>query len=596
MISITIPKNVVAIDTECTGLSPWLGAKMFATSAVFPSGKVLFWRDEFSGLRQLLKDRSVDKIFQHAKFDLRMLEAAGFQIKGRVWDTMIFGHLVNGQQRSPSLDWMAQTYLPKSRRKVVDEVTAWFIKNKVPTKQRGYKFADLPKPLLKRRCESDATLTYLLFAKLYPTVAKTFSRLLEQEHRLIFVSKTMEDVGLLIDNRQIPIQSRYLDKVVQDVTEFCQAYVGSEDFDINKRIDQDYIMRKADLYDAILERTSTGKPSYSQASLQMLHHPVARMLALGHQASHLKSSFLTQMQRCQVDGIVHPQWNQLGTVTGRFSCSNPNLMNMPEEGGHLSSEEAEEAILLTGIALAPHIKRIFITPPGYSWLYADKEKIEVCMLAHYTRDRTMLEVMRKGLDIHREMSIRMFGEATKGLRVRAKVTVFGFQYGAGDKLLAKNCNCSLKEAKKYRIRLNQTCPSLSPWRDKQIGLIFERGYVLTDHGRRHYLKRQQGYMVVNRMCQGTAADEVKSRMVDIGEWFAKDFPDASIVINVSDAVGAIVPTELLPKVVPTFHQLMAETSIPYQLPLPASCEISSHRLSDLKVINPKTLKVKRKRK
>lgn len=589
MISITLPKKFVAIDTEATGLSPWFGGKMFATSAVFPSGRILFWRDSFSGLKSLLKDCNIDKVFQNANFDIRMLEWAGFKVRGNVWDTMILAHLLDAKQ-SLALEQLTVRYLPPSRWKVVKEINEWFDAQGIPKKERGDRFIELPKPLLRKRCENDALLTCLLFAKLYPVVAETFPRLLEQEHRLLPTVKRMEDVGIPIDNREVAKQERYLTKVVADVEDWCRAYVGSEDFSIGKRKDKEYLLKKSNLLDAITVKTDKGQLSFSQESLSMLHHPAAQMLALGVQAKQLCSTFLGQVKTYQVNNIIHPNWHQLGTVTGRFSSTKPNVMNIPTEGGHLSSEEAEEHIELTGIALAPHIERIFTCLPGYCLIYSDKKKIEVCMLAHYTKDPVMLNTIRRGDDIHKEMSIRMFGEATKGLRVRAKVTVFGWQYGAGDAALANNCKCSIEEVRRYRMRLNQTCPRLNAWKNHQIEKLFELGYVQTDHGRRHYLSpNYQSYMVVNRMCQGTAADEVKSRMVAIGEWLNRDYPDASIVVNIHDALGTAIPLELLPKILPQYHKIMEQTSIPFMLPLAASKEFTSTRWSDLK--NVKSLKL-----
>jgi len=591
MISTKTPKNVVAIDLEATGIAPWFGAKMFAASAVFPSGRILFWRNTYSGLRSILKDPKLDKVFQNAKYDLRMLEAAGFTIRGRIWDTMVFAHLLNPAQKL-SLDALAKRYLPKSRHKIVDEINEWFDQNKIKKDDRPYSFAKLPPKLLQERCQSDAAATLLLFLRFYPVVAQNFSRLLGQEHKVLHVSKRMEDRGLLIDLPELQKQKRYLQRVVDDVELWCQAFIGSEDFQITKPADQKYILQKAGIYDHIEELTKTGKKSLRQKSLQALNHPVAQMLALGKQASSLRSTFLGQMERFNVNSVIHPGWNQLGTVTGRFSGSKPNLMNMPEEGGHWTSEEEQQAIELAGIALAPHIKRVFVCRPGYCMYYSDKEKIEVCMLAHYTGDKVMLDVMRKGLDIHKEMSLRMFGEAKKGLRVRAKITVFGFQYGAGNKLLAKNCKCSLAEAKKYRARLMATCPTLLPWRNGLIQQLYDQGFIITDHGRRHYVPHHKSYMVVNRMCQGTAADEVKSRMVALDDFIERDFPDCRILLNVHDALGIEIPLELAHKVIPTAHNILEETSIPFKLPLRASSELTKTRWANLKKIKahePKTI-------
>ena len=580
-LSNTTTPNFVAIDTETTGLNPWRGDRMFAAAAVFPNGRILFWRDEFSGLREVLADEAVDKVFHNATFDLRMLEFSGFRIRGNVWDTVILTHLADGRQ-SLKLEDVSKRYLPSHRRKVSTELTDWFKEHKILKAQQGKHFADLPSELLKKRCVGDATLTALLFMRLYPVIKGEFPLLLKQEHRLIPIVKKMEDRGLLVDLNEIKSQQVYLTEVVKDVTYFCEDVVGWEGFNLNSHDHQEELLAMAGVLEHIKEKTKkTRKPKLSKEVLKDLHHPVASMLAMGKQASDLSSKFLNQVLNFQVDSILHPNWHQAGTLSGRFSTSKPNILNIPEEGGHLSETEAEEALEFTGEDFAPHIKRCFICRPGYSHLNSDKAKLEVVMLAHYTADPTLLAILKSGHDIHSEISERMFDSKDKGLRVRAKAVVFGFMYGAGDERIAINCKCSLTEAKEYRRRLQQVFPGLSKWNRDLQRQLQDRGFIRTAHGRRHYLDREESYMAVNRMCQGTGADEVKSRMIAVDDWLNSNYPDGTIILNYHDALTIETPTELIPEMAPKFHELMEETSISFRAALPSSLEVTHTRWSDL---------------
>lgn len=591
MLSLTTP-NFVAIDTETTGLNLWQNDEVFTASAAFPSGRILFWRNSFEGLREILEDSTIDKVFQNAKFDWRGLEKLfpGLKIRGRVWDTMIFAHLMDGrsaQRKQLNLDYLSARYLPPSRRKVIQELDDWFAEHKVAKKDQGKHFTDLPPELLNKRCNSDAILTCLLFMKLYPVVVKEFALLLEQEHRLLPIVKRMEDRGLVVDPDEVIKQSIFFDEVIEDVTGFCEDILGWEGFNINSHDHQSAVLERTGILHLITKLTTkTKKKQIKERTLRDLHHPVAHMLLLGKKASDLNGKFLQQMQRfyhyTERGPIVHPHWNQVGTLSGRFSTSKPNLLNIPAEGGHLSEEEIEEAIDMTGIDFAPHIKRCFLCSPGYAHIHSDKEKVEVYMLAHYTKDPVMLEIMKSGLDIHEEISLRMFNSADKRLRVRAKAVVFGYIYGAGDGVIASNCRCSIPEAKEYRARLSHVCTGLERWKKELQRQLANLNYIVTDHGRRHYLLSSESYMAINRMCQGTAADEVKSRMVDIGEWFERDYPDCSIILNYHDDVGSEVPIELLEEVAPKYHELMEDTKIKYELPLPASLEATDTRWADLK--------------
>ncbi len=183
--------NCVAIDTETTGLNPWRGDHMFAAAAAFPNGRRLFWRGtQFEGLREICKDVSVDKVFHNADFDVRMLEKEGIEVKGQVWDTMIFCHLLDGRDALKNglrLETMVQKYLPAQYRKRVKEVKAAMeiiTGGKVAKTDKKYDFSKLPHDMLKDRVIADADITLRLFSKMYKPVSDTFPFLLEQEHKL----------------------------------------------------------------------------------------------------------------------------------------------------------------------------------------------------------------------------------------------------------------------------------------------------------------------------------------------------------------------------------------------------------------------------
>jgi DNA polymerase-1 len=218
-------------------------------------------------------------------------------------------------------------------------------------------FSDLPIDILRKRNVGYADLTLMLFMRLYSTVATVFPRLLEQEHRLLHVVKRMEDRGLMIDVPEIDVQDRQMDKILEDVQDFCEGMVGRDDFNINSRADLVEILKIANVYGQLKERTAPtkrfpeGQPKLDSFNLRQLHHPAPLMILLGKGAAKLKANFLAQLRTANVNGVVHPNYNQLGTTTGRFSCSNPNLQNVPTENVgrmHGSPEELAEEEDMTG--------------------------------------------------------------------------------------------------------------------------------------------------------------------------------------------------------------------------------------------------------
>ena len=588
-----LPTKFVAIDTETTSLNPWTGGRVFSAAAVFPDGRSLFWRDDFSGLRELLEDDTVDKVFFNAKFDIRMLEFTGFQVAGKVWDAAIFCHLMDGRDAGKrlSLDYQSRKYLPSEYRKVTHEIHDWFRANGYESKKQ-LPFDKLPPDILRRRNVGDAQLTLMLFMKLFKTVEHHFGFLLEQEHRLLPIVRRMEDRGITVDYEELEKQHHSFGAILDDVLHFCEGVVGRDDFNINSRKDQELLLERAGVLHLLTERTPItpkgggGQLKLNDWTLRQLHHPAAHMLLLGKAAAKMQGTFVGQAMRLAIDGVLHANFNQLGTTSGRFSCSGPNLQNIPIEGDRRTAyteAEASEAFEMTWTEYAPHLKRNFLVRPGYVHIHSDKKQAEMVMLAHYTGDANMIRIFNSGESIHDGICRLLYGEWTKGLKTRTKAVVFGYQYGAGLETLARKIGSNVAEARATKLRLAQVLPTLPAWKRHLDIMLRQYGYVETDHGRRHYLKQSESYITVNRMCQGTVGDEIKSRMVAIGEWLEDEGIDGRVLLNIHDDICTELPDDpdVLRYAVPKIYEIMHETSIPYLLPLPSSMDISYTRWSDL---------------
>jgi DNA polymerase-1 len=598
---LTMPTKFAAVDTETNGLDIWHGGRMFAAGAVLSNGQEHFWRGEFSGLRALLEDETCDKVFHNAKFDLRMLEAKGFKVRGRVWDTMIFAHLLDGRDAGKplGLDPVSRKYLPNEYRKIVDEINVWFDEHGIEKRMRRRNFENLPNEILQKRNVGDARITGALFKRFFKTVAHHFGFLLEQEHELINVVRSMEDVGIAVDPEEIELQDKHFLEIEEDVLLYCEGVVGG-DFNMNSREHQIELLKRSGAWEQLVafvkdspdRQTGASRPNkiipkLDDWNLRNLHHPSAHMLLLGKAASKMRSTFIDQARRYQVDGVLHPNFNQLGTTTGRFSCSNPNLQNIPIEGDRRTAyteEEAEEAFEMTGTNYAPHLKRLFVVRPGKAHIHSDKKQAEMAMLAHYTNSQTMMDIFASGESIHDGICKRLYGEWTKGLKTRTKAVVFGYQYGAGLKTLARKIGGTVQDAKATRNRLGRIMPELPKWQAELAEQVEQVGYLTTIHGRRHYLRRHEAYMGPNRMCQGSVGDEIKSRMIALHKMFKAESIDAQILLNIHDDIASQSAIGDLHRAVPRIYEVMHETSKPYRLPLASSLDITYTRWSDLKEV------------
>jgi DNA polymerase-1 len=588
VISTTLPERWIAIDTETTGLNRWRGDRPFCIGVWLPNGtKQFYWRDDMERMRDTLADPSIDKVFANAKFDLRMLEAAGFVVRGRVWDIFIFAHLLDGRDSNNiSLDFISKKYLPSSMRKITAEIDDWFKANP-GANPKDKDFSRLSKDLVEKRCTGDAELTGAFFRKVYSTVAKLFPFLLEQEHRLLLVVKKMEDRGVRIDQSEIERQYDYFNEIVEEVIDWFECYEGRYYFSLTSRTDQLAAVNRAGIADLLIDTdpdTKKERMFLDDYHLRNTHHPVAHMLLVGKAAMKMRDTFLGQMERLATDGVLHPSYNQIGTSTGRFSCSAPNLQNIPIEGDRRTAyteAEADEMIDMTGINYAPHVKRIFPVRDGYAHMHTDKKQAEMVMLAHYTNDPIMKAIFQRGESIHDGICRMLYGEWTKGLKTRTKAVVFGYQYGAGLPTIAKKIGGTIDDARKAKAKLETTFPSLPRWRRELNERITELGFVQTIHGRRHYIHMSDAYKAVNYMCQGSVGDEIKNRMIAIDDYMTSGGHDGRVVMNIHDDIVTEFPKHEAQKHSIEIARIMNEAGADYRLPLPSSADITYTRWADL---------------
>lgn len=573
--------SVVAVDTETTGLNPWKGHRIFSVAAAFSSGRILFWRDEFSGLKELMEDENVEKVFHNAKFDIRMLGFQGIKVKGKIHDTMTSAHLLNMRQKL-SLEELCAKYLPPHHQKVVGEIDSWFKANGIIKAEKGTHFNILPPEILKKRNIGDAVSTLLIHQRLYPTVIKDFPFLYQQEMDLMPYILRMENRGVAVDVEEIQNQKRFLSGVIEEAEIEYEGILGRE---INWRSYDDKIalLDQAGLLPYMGERTKTGKYRLKAVDLRNIPHPAAQLLLRLSLASKLRDTFLAQLEANEVDGVVHGGFNSNGTVSGRFSSSKPNLQNIPREGGQLTTEEEDAD--LEDIPLAPHIKRCFIARPGYRNMHSDKKQIEVRQMIHYSKDITGKEILESGLDPHFMICKKMFGVEDEKYKQRAKQIVFGWEYGMGLDSMAARLQATKAQAKEYYNIFERLFPGAKRWKQRLYSEVHERGYVQTDHGRRHYLYPGEAYIAVNRMCQGTAADEIKGNMLMVGR-LCEEYPDCNMLLTIHDEVSTEIPDEMFEEIAPKVHDLMCQSRIEYFTPMPADSKMTEvgGRWAELKKI------------
>jgi len=253
----------------------------------------------------------------------------------------------------------------------------------------------------------------------------------------------------------------------------------------------------------------------------------------------LNSYFLTLKDECALDSldqhIVRCNTRQVGARTGRTSITEPALQTIPREKGD--------------------VRGAFVSRVDHKLIYADYQGQELRLLAHYMArigDETMADIYREGLiDLHRETAAAIFqkpyGEVTKEERRMGKETNFAIVYGAGAEKVGWMHGARSKEdaTAKGRVileRLYSRFPGIQVLKRKVEKTMRERGYVVTEFGRRHReTNRRFAYKGLNSLVQGSGADLVKEAMVKVDRSFGVERMRSMILLTVHDEIQTEAP-------------------------------------------------------
>lgn len=285
----------------------------------------------------------------------------------------------------------------------------------------------------------------------------------------------------------------------------------------------------------VIKKTKTGYSTDVSVLEQLKNeHPLVRTILEHRKLTKLHSTYLEGMRPLinQVTGRIHTHFQQLVTVTGRLSSTDPNLQNIP-----------------TRTELGKKIREIFVPGEGYDYLLScDYSQVELRVLAHIAQDGLLLESFLHGQDVHARTAAEVFGvpldEVTGTMRTRAKAVNFGIVYGISDFGLAKQLDISRKEAGRYIENYLGRYTGVKKYMEDMVASAKKLGYVQTLFGRRRYLPdinsrnfNLRGFAertAINTPIQGTAADIIKIAMVNVQKMLEQGGYKSRILLQVHD--------------------------------------------------------------
>ena len=478
-------------------------------------------------LRPILEDASYKKIGQNLKFDQHILANHGIHLRGIQHDTMLQSYVLQSASTRHDMDSLAAHYLGHTTISYED-VTG------KGAKQICFSEVDI-ETATGYACE-DADITLQLHHHLWPkleetpSLAKVYQSI---ELPLIPVLVAIERNGVLVDIFMLAEQSRELEQRMQQVEREAHQTAG-QIFNLGspKQI-QSILYESLNL--PVIKKTPTGQPSTDESVLAELAHsfPLPKLILEFRSLSKLRSTYTEKLPRLinPDTGRVHTSYHQAVTATGRLSSSDPNLQNIP-----VRTFEGRR------------IRQAFIAPEGHLIVAADYSQIELRIMAHFSKDTSLLSAFGENQDVHAHTASEIFGvsldEVTSEQRRSAKAINFGLIYGMSAFGLAKQLDLDRGTAQNYIDLYFERYPAVKDFMDKTRESARAFGFVETLMGRRLYvpeirsknaqIRQYAERTAINAPMQGTAADIIKLAMIDIHNWIESSNIPARMIMQVHD--------------------------------------------------------------
>ncbi|MBP3533849.1 MAG: DNA polymerase I, partial [Alistipes sp.] len=481
-------------------------------------------------LRPLFADESKAKIGQNMKFDILFLRAAGIEVRGRKFDTMLLHYLLDPESRH-GMNVLAERYLHYTP----IEITALI--------GRGAKQLSMDMVGVERVAEyaaEDADITLQLYRTLRPMVENEGQMELYEriEEPLIDVLADMEWTGVRIDSASLAHYSASLSEQLSALETKIRDVAGEPTLNVNSsrqlgevlfaqmRIAEKPKMTKTKQFCTDEEYLQGFAHQYEIVDLILQYRGVKKLLSTYVDALPLLVNPVT--------GHIHTSYNQAVTATGRLSSANPNLQNIP----------VREQI-------GRPIREAFIpSDDGHLLLSADYSQVELRIMAHLSGDESLREAFMHGEDIHAATAAKIFGkpidEVTSEERRRAKTANFGIIYGISAFGLSQRLDIPRGEAKALIDGYFASYPKVKEYMERVTEQARRDGYVTTLFGRRRYLNDINSRNVnarglaernaINAPIQGGAADIMKIAMIEVARRFREEGIGSRIILQVHDEI------------------------------------------------------------
>jgi DNA polymerase-1 len=531
-------EKILGVDVESSGLDPYTATLLLVQIGTWEISYVFDARvlplKEIPIYKEVMEHPKILKLLHNAKFDYQFLKyCTGVSITNLYDSLLAEGVLTAGLKgKAASLKELAMQYLNISMDKAVRK-TFYNYTGPITEDQLVYSGLDtlVLFPIFELQMKRLQEESLVNIAKLEFAVTRVVA---EMELRGIHIEVEMwRDI---IKDLQVK-----RNKLAEQFQEAIRPYYFINQSDLfGNMSDAINVNSQVQLMDLFNNRLGVNIPSTGDEVLATVDHPIAKILRDYRGYEKLISAFGDSLLE-KVNpktGRLHPDFKQLGAATGRFSCQNPNLQQIPR-----NSEEAP-------------FRTCFTPTPGYKLVVTDYSSMEMRVLADLSNDQQLIKAVNDS-DVHSFTAALMFGKEYSPdfkkkypeLRQAAKAINFGLMYGMGAGSLARQIGVTPEVGQQYLDKYFQNFPSVRKFLDGMAKTAVKHGWSATPAGRKRWYhlpdstdpeyKRkvaQIGREAKNHPIQGTNADVTKYALVFLQEKLKNLGVDGFVTHTVHDEV------------------------------------------------------------
>lgn len=523
----------ICIDTETTDIRPMraravgIGIGVHTHEAWYVPLNGNLGKDKaLAGLKRLLENPHVGFYGHNLKYDLHVLLNEGIALKKIAFDTILASYLINPQTQRHSLDHLSLEKFGKVKIPIEDLIGKG---------KKQITMDEVPLEKISAYCCEDVDYTIRL--------KKHFEKELEKldlnsvfkhiELPLIPILTEMERNGIFVDIKKLEKMSLQLKEQIEELEQKIYHLAG-EQFNINSPKQLSAILFEKMKIKPPKKTTTGYSTAFEVLDSLKEEAPIIKQIIEYRTLEKLRSTYVDALPE-QINPAthrIHCTFNQSVAATGRLSCQDPNLQNIP-----VRTQEGKK------------IREAFKPEhPHFSYVAADYSQIELRLLAHLSEDPALVKAFQEGEDIHTFTAALVFDvplkEVTPEMRYQAKTVNFGIIYGQQAFGLSQQLGIDYHEAESFIQTYFERYSRVKEFLDFCKESVRKTGRAITLTGRQRpipeinsknpSIRAAAERLAINTPLQGTAADLIKMAMIQVDAHLKAHPHEGMMILQIHD--------------------------------------------------------------